>query len=235
MRTAIDVRLNGSLPVGRRDTLNFVTGTGIRLDVTNNYAEERVDVRVGVDDTALLSNNARVAVRKNSGSTVGTRRKLNFIEGTNVTLTVADDAANEEVDVTIAASGGGSVSATTVEADLGAAAFAGKFTITDAAISGTSKVLCWQAPGPYTGKGTRADEAAMQQVLVVAVEPLAGSAVVHWQTPPMVTSRREPDDGRRNAAGATFDRLDNQRWPDEFIPTRLGKVKGNVKFTYMVI
>lgn len=51
--------------------------------------------------------NARVAVRKNSGANVGTRRRLNFIEGANVTLTVADDAANEEVQVTIAAAGGG--------------------------------------------------------------------------------------------------------------------------------
>lgn len=44
---------------------------------------------------------ARTIVRKN-GSSVGTRRAINFIEGANVTLTVADDAGNEEVDVTIA-------------------------------------------------------------------------------------------------------------------------------------
>jgi hypothetical protein len=34
---------------------------------------------------------------------------LNLIEGSNVTLTIADDSGNEEVDVTIAASGGGGV------------------------------------------------------------------------------------------------------------------------------
>jgi hypothetical protein len=39
---------------------------------------------------------------------VFTRRQLNFIEGTNVTLTVADDAGNDEVDITIASSGGSS-------------------------------------------------------------------------------------------------------------------------------
>jgi hypothetical protein len=54
------------------------------------------------DETATLGNNARVAVSK-AGVAVGTRRKINFIEGSNVTLTIADDAANEEVDVTIAA------------------------------------------------------------------------------------------------------------------------------------
>lgn len=59
------------------------------------------------DEAATLGNNARVAVAKNSGATVGTRRKINFIEGSNVTLTVTDDSVNEEVEVTIAATGGG--------------------------------------------------------------------------------------------------------------------------------
>lgn len=48
-----------------------------------------------------LESVARVRVRKNSGATdVGARRRLNFIEGTNVTFTVADDATGEEVDIT---------------------------------------------------------------------------------------------------------------------------------------
>lgn len=58
------------------------------------------------DHTGTLSGNARVAIRKNTGADAGSRRRLNLIEGANVTLTVADDAANEEVDVTIAAEGG---------------------------------------------------------------------------------------------------------------------------------
>jgi hypothetical protein len=48
-----------------------------------------------------------VTVRKNSGADVGTRRRLNFIEGANIAITAADDGAGEEVDVTIAATGGG--------------------------------------------------------------------------------------------------------------------------------
>lgn len=48
----------------------------------------------------------KVAARKNStGGDVGTRRRINFIEGSNITLTVADDAGDDELDVTIAASG----------------------------------------------------------------------------------------------------------------------------------
>lgn len=52
-----------------------------------------------------LDANARTTVRKNTGANVGTRRRLNLIEGANVTLTVADDPLDEEVDVTIAAAG----------------------------------------------------------------------------------------------------------------------------------
>jgi hypothetical protein len=43
----------------------------------------------------------------NAGTLVGTRRRVNFIAGTNVTLNVTDDATNEKVDVTINAQGGG--------------------------------------------------------------------------------------------------------------------------------
>lgn len=54
---------------------------------------------------AVADTNARVAVLKNSDTTpTGTRRSVRFIEGTNVTITVNDDAPNEEVEVTIAAS-----------------------------------------------------------------------------------------------------------------------------------
>ena len=72
-----------------------------------------------VDSTVALGNNARVAVRKNTGAVVGTRRRLNLIEGAGVTLTVADDPGSEEVDVTIAATPGGSVNALQVEVFFG--------------------------------------------------------------------------------------------------------------------
>jgi len=42
-----------------------------------------------------------VQVRKNSAGSTFTRRRVNLIEGTNVTLTVADDSGSDEVDVTI--------------------------------------------------------------------------------------------------------------------------------------
>lgn len=133
------------------------------------------------------------------------------------------------------APGGGGGSATTVEVDFGSTAkFAGKFTITDAGISGTSKILCWQAPGPYTGKGTRSDEAEMQPVSVIAVEPGSGTAVVKWQTPPMLRPAKFPAAGGQPASAIVPGMKDPQAVGMLGV-ARLGKVRGNVKFTYMVI
>ena len=81
--------------------------------------------------SGLLADAQKVTVRKNSGADVGTRKRLNFVEGTNVTLTVADDAGGDEVDVTVAASlAGGGVTYTEVTQDLGVARSSGTFDIT---------------------------------------------------------------------------------------------------------
>jgi hypothetical protein len=89
--------------------LYYVTDTGsARLTRDTGSAWENLNhgdthAPGGLDPiTAPLDTNARVAIRKNSGSTVGTRRAINFIEGNGITLTMADDSGNEEVDVTIA-------------------------------------------------------------------------------------------------------------------------------------
>lgn len=55
-----------------------------------------------------LADSQKVTVRKNSGANVGARARLNFIEGANITLAVADDAGGGEVDITITGTGGGS-------------------------------------------------------------------------------------------------------------------------------
>lgn len=103
------------------DTGKFKIGNGV--DAWNDLgyaggelADDAVDTAAIQDGavtdakvTGPLSANARVGVRKNSAGSTFTRRRVNLIEGTNVTLTVADDSNNEEVDVTISATGGGSV------------------------------------------------------------------------------------------------------------------------------
>ncbi len=48
-----------------------------------------------------------IQVVRKAGALIGRRGHLNFIEGTNVTLTIIDDSANDEIDITVAASGGG--------------------------------------------------------------------------------------------------------------------------------
>lgn len=59
--------------------------------------------------TGQLADPQPTTVRKNSGANVGSQVRLNFIEGSNVTLTVTNDAANGEIDITIAATSGGAV------------------------------------------------------------------------------------------------------------------------------
>lgn len=129
----------------------------------------------------------------------------------------------------------GGASAATVEVDLGSTPkTSGRFTITDAAISATSKVMVWQAPGPYTGKGTLADEAAMQPVNVVAVLPASGSCTVWWETPAIVSYSPVIPDGRRDSPSTVvgFD----PRYPYvAYEARRIGKVEGNVKFSYMIL
>ena len=55
-----------------------------------------------VDNTSTQ----KIEVVKNSGTVVGTRKQLNFIEGNNIVLTLADDAGNDQIDVTIEYQGG---------------------------------------------------------------------------------------------------------------------------------
>lgn len=122
--------------------------------------------------------------------------------------------------------------ATEIEQDLGAdPVSSGRFSFSDATISATSKVIMWQAPGPYTGKGTLADEAEMQPILVSAVVPAAGSATVLWRTPEIAVVVESPANG--GTTRGTTDTLRQQA--TNVVVRRLGKTRGNVKFHYMVL
>lgn len=90
-----------------------------------------------------------VIVRRNSGSNVGQRSRLNLIEGSNITLGVVDDAVGEEVDVTITAAAGGGGNAGLATLDFGS--FPGKsdasINVTgQAAITTGSIVQAWLNP-----------------------------------------------------------------------------------------
>jgi hypothetical protein len=83
---------NSVLP--QRSTLKVI-GATLTDDPTNKQSV--LDISAGVNGT--------VTVRKNSGADVGTRGRLNLIEGSGVAITAADDAGSGEVDITIAATG----------------------------------------------------------------------------------------------------------------------------------
>lgn len=51
---------------------------------------------------------APMKAKKDGGATVGGRQAINFVSGAGMTITVADDSGNNEIDVTLAASGGSS-------------------------------------------------------------------------------------------------------------------------------
>ncbi|MEM4168335.1 MAG: hypothetical protein QXW98_07810, partial [Candidatus Caldarchaeum sp.] len=119
---SIKVQKDGSL-VGQRNTLNFVTGNNTTLLVTDDDAAERVSVSIDVPDatsttrgviklTNHLSGTAdspslvdEVSVQKirvsRNGSIVGTRPQVNFIEGSNIAISVSDNSTDNRIDVTI--------------------------------------------------------------------------------------------------------------------------------------
>lgn len=93
--------------VAASDTASGLVELATTAETTTGTDAVRAVTPAGLLNATTASNiNARIGVEK-AGSLVGTRRRINFIDGTNVTITVADDSVNEEVDVTIAASGGG--------------------------------------------------------------------------------------------------------------------------------
>lgn len=99
----ITIRKNTGADVGTRPRLNFIEGANITLTVADDAGSSEVDVTIAAAGDAIDS----ITIRKNTGADVGTRPRLNLIEGTNITLTVVDDAGSNEVDITIDSSGGG--------------------------------------------------------------------------------------------------------------------------------
>jgi hypothetical protein len=119
-----DADFDDATPAAPVNALNLAwqkdasTPTNISVNLPYGSPLTAVAGRLDFDETVTLGNNARVLVRKNSGgANIGPRRRLNLIEGANVTITAADDAGNEEVDITIAAATG-STSPLTTKGDL---------------------------------------------------------------------------------------------------------------------
>ena len=123
------VRKNTGADVGTERRINFIEGANVTMTIADDPANHEVDVTInsgagvanhasthedlGADEIDVgglsgeLADAQPVSVSKNSGAVVGTQPEINLIEGANITLTIADDGPNNEVDVTIAAAGAG--------------------------------------------------------------------------------------------------------------------------------
>lgn len=97
---------------------SLATNEGVEYTPAGGWRKFDANGDEVVSITGALADAQPITVRKNSGANVGTRSRLNLIEGANVTLTVADDGSDGEVDVTIAAASGGvTPESTTYDAD----------------------------------------------------------------------------------------------------------------------
>lgn len=75
----------------------------------------------------------------------------------------------------------------TVEVNLGASpSKSGQFIISGADMEVGKAVIVQQAAGPYTGKGSRADEAVMDRVSVVASVTSPTQITAYWNSPTAV-------------------------------------------------
>ena len=64
-----------------------------------------LDAKVNTNDSRL--SDARLTIKKD-GTSIGARKNFNLIQGSGVTLTAADNAGTDTVDITVAATNSGS-------------------------------------------------------------------------------------------------------------------------------
>jgi hypothetical protein len=94
-----------------RNTVTISAGSGLSGG-GNLTANRTISLQQGLLDgyarNSSLDGYIRgVIVRENSGSNIGTQPRLNFIEGSNISMTIANDPGNNEIDIIINAIGVG--------------------------------------------------------------------------------------------------------------------------------
>ena len=83
--------------------------------------------------------------------------------------------------------GGSSFALTQVEVDLGSVPrTSGSFSITSVGLTASKAVSIQQAVGPYTGKGTLADETEMDMLIVTGVTTSTTNINCYWNSPTFV-------------------------------------------------
>ena len=88
----IAVYENSEPKVGSTSALNFQSGAGITYTIADDNTNEKVDVTVNAEVSAI-------AVKKN-GVLIGNRQTLNFVEGSNVTLDITSTGSPNEINIT---------------------------------------------------------------------------------------------------------------------------------------
>jgi hypothetical protein len=97
------------------DRANLANGTANTALINASSAFDRANLANGTANTALVNassafdraNTANLIPVQRNSSLIGTRNKINFLQGSNITLTVVDDSAGDRVNVSISAVGGG--------------------------------------------------------------------------------------------------------------------------------
>lgn len=133
----------------------------------------------------------------------------------------------------------GGMVVTTIEVDFGRNPLSrGTFTVTDAEVTSTTKIMIWQAMTPLPGKGSMADENEMDTLLLKATAG-AGNFKVNWEAnegfvlAPVIT-------GGFVNGGILTSRPNTGAYPTAdtsllFRTVKLGKVVGRFKFNYIKI
>lgn len=102
----LDAPASGDAAVGEVVKGDDTRLTDARTPAAHTHPQSEVTSLVAdLAQKITTDGTARTIVQK-AGATVGTRRGINLIEGTGVSLTVTDTAASERVDVTIASTSG---------------------------------------------------------------------------------------------------------------------------------
>lgn len=102
----LNVPAGGDAAVGEVVKGDDTRLTDDRTPLAHVHAEADVTGLVADLAQKITTDGVARTIVKKAGATIGTRRGINLIEGTGITLTMAEDAPNEEVDVTIASSAG---------------------------------------------------------------------------------------------------------------------------------
>lgn len=137
-------------------------------------------------------------IKPKRSSTPGSFPSAGALEQGEIAINLADrkifvkDHTDAVVEVPIPGGGGGASAFSPAEVNLGSTARkSGKFTISGSGLTTGRPVLIFQAAGPYSGKGTRADEAEMDNVAVSASVTSSTQITCYWNSATRVRGNRK--------------------------------------------